>query len=287
MELNELFAAPSVVAVVISTLALVAVFLVANGIGAWYDERARRAVAVVRKGGQLPAGFGTFRGVAQNLDARSGGELVRRDRTEEVTARGPSGPFWRAISTATTGRAFVLVLESGAEIEVDAREASLVGFRETSPGAYTAGPGQSPRRAMIARVSAGDEIWATGVLVRPAEGGGGAYRSSVSRRKLRAPRRGPIELSHESPVARWAALGAAHKRGAYVACGALALLHGLCFRTVDQLLFHPGAALGDDPIWILHRVQPLVAGPASLAILGVAMVWLLGVRRAKAQHRTR
>lgn len=285
MEMNELFAAPSVIAVVISTLSLVAVFLVANGIGAWYDERTRRAGAVVRKDGQLPAGFGTFRGVAQNLDARSGGELVRRDRTEEVTAQGPSGPFWRAISTATTGRTFVLVLESGAEIEVDAREASLVGFPETSPGAYTAGPGQAPRRAMIARVSAGDEVWATGVLVRAAAGGGGAYRSNVSRRKLRAPRRGPIELSHESPVARWASLATAHKRGAYVALIALPLLHGLFFRTVDQLLFTKTAAFGDDPVWILHRVQALVQGPAALALLGVAMVWLLGVRRAKAQHR--
>jgi hypothetical protein len=283
MEMNDLFAAPSVIAAVIATVALVAVFLVANGIGAWYDERAKRAVAVVRKGGQLAAGFGTFRGVAQNLDARSGGELVRRDRTE-VSTQGPNGPFWRSVTTATSGRAFVLVLESGLEIEVDAREASLVGFSETSPGAYTLGPGQSPRRQMIARVSAGDEVWVTGVLMRAAEGGG-AYRSSVSRRKLRAPRRGPIELSHESPVARWASLGAAHKRGAYVALGALALLHALCFRTVDQLLFQPTAALGDDPMWILHRVRLLVEGPAALAILGVAMVWLLGVRRAKAQHR--
>jgi hypothetical protein len=284
MGMNELFAEPAVVAVVLVTIALLAVFLIANGIAAWYDERAKRAVAVVRKGGQLPSGFGTFRGVAQNLDARSGGELVRRERSQ-VSAQGPNGPFWRDLGSVTTGRPFVLVLESGAEIEIDAHEPRLVGFPETSPGAYTEGPAQSPRRAMIARVSAGDEVWATGVLVRPAESGGGAYRSNLSRRKLRAPRRGEIELSRESPVARWSAYAGAHKRGAYVALGALPLLHGIFFRTVDQLVFRPSSFLGHDPVWALHRIQILVQVPAALALLAVAAVWLLGVRRAKEQHR--
>lgn len=285
METNELFAAPSVLAVLLSTVALLAVFLVANGIAAWYEERTRRAGAAVRKDGQLPSGFGTFHGVAQNLDARSGGELVRRERAE-LSTQGPNGPFWRALSSVTNGRTFVLVLDSGAEIEIDARESQLVGFAETTPGAYTSGPGEAPRRSMIARISAGDEVWATGVLARPAAGGaGGAYRSNQSRRKLRAPRRGAMELSYASPVARWATLATAHKRGAYAALGALALLHGLCFRAVDQLLFRPASAVGDGPVWALHRAQPLVYGSAALALLAVVVLWMIGVRRAKQQQR--
>jgi hypothetical protein len=281
---HELFATPAVIAVLLSTVALLAVFLVANGIAAWYEERTKRAGAVVRKGGQLPSGFGTFRGVAQNLDARSGGELARRERTE-VSTQGPNGPFWRTISAETTGRTFVLVLESGAEIEVEARDARLVGFAETSPGAYTSGPGQAPRRAMIARISAGDEVWATGVLARPAAGGAGAYRSNLSRRKLRAPRRGELELSHESPVARWATLAKAHKRGAFTALGAVALLHGLFFRAVDQVLFRGRCVIGEDPEWTLQRVKLGVQASAALVVVAVAAVWIVGVVRAKDRAR--
>jgi hypothetical protein len=139
---------------------------------------------------------------------------------------------------------------------------------------------------MIARVSAGDEVWATGVLARVSAGGaGGAYRSNLARRKLRAPRRGELELSHESPVARWATLATAHKRGAFSALGALALLHGLCFRTVDQLLFRGPLDLGDDATWAIHRARLLVEGSAALAVLAVVVLWMLSVRRAKAQHR--
>lgn len=286
MEMNDLFATPAVIAVLISTVTLVAVFLVANGISAWYEERTRRAGAAVRKDGQLPSGFGTFRGVAQNLDARSGGELVRRERVE-VSAQGANGSFWRAVSSTTTGRMFVLVLDSGAEIEIDAGEARLVGFAETTPGAYTTGPGEAPRRAMIARVSAGDEVWATGVLARPAaDGAGGAYRSNVSRRKLRAPRRGELELSHESPVARWATLGAAHKRGAFGALAALALLHLLAFRKADQLLLTRSSVFDDGALWTLHNVQLLIEGAAALGVLAVVVLWMVSVRSAKAQHRT-
>lgn len=287
MEMNDLFATPAVLAVLISTVTLVVVFLVANGISAWYEERTRRAGAVVRKDGQLPSGFGTFHGVAQNLDARSGGELVRRERVE-VSAQGANGSFWRAVSSTTTGRPFVLVLDSGAEIEIeiDARESGLVGFVETTPGAYTTGPGEAPRRAMIARVSAGDEVWATGVLARPASAGaGGAYRSNVSRRRLRAPRRGAIELSSESPVARWATLSAAHKRGAFGALGALALLHLLAFRKADVLLLTRSSTPGDDALWSLHQVQLLVEGAAALGVLAVVVLWMISVRSAKAQHR--
>ena len=283
--MNELFATPAVLAVLISTVTLVAVFLVANGISAWYQERTRRAGSAVREDGQLPSGFGTFRGVAQNLDARSGGELVRRERVE-VSTQGPNGPFWRAVNSTTAGRTFVLVLDSGAEIGIDARESRLVGFAETTPGAYTTGPREAPRRAMIARVSAGDEVWATGVLARPAAGGaGGAYRSNVSRRKLRAPRRGELELSRESPVARWATLSTAHKRGAFSALGALALLHLLAFRKADQLLFTRSTTLADDAQWALHSARILVEGAAALGVLAVVVLWMLSVRRAKEQHR--
>ncbi|MFS8066343.1 MAG: hypothetical protein ACMG6S_08215, partial [Byssovorax sp.] len=140
MEMNELLSAPIVLAIVLATVALLAVFLIANGIAAWYDERSRRAVAVVRSGGQLPAaGLGTFHGVAHNFDARSGGELVRREQTQ-VSSQVATGLAWQDRGCVVTARPFLLVLEGGVEIEIDAREPRLVGFPETSSGAYTNAP---------------------------------------------------------------------------------------------------------------------------------------------------
>ncbi|MFS8067942.1 MAG: hypothetical protein ACMG6S_16435, partial [Byssovorax sp.] len=134
--------------------------------------------------------------------------------------------------------------------------------------------------------SAGDEIWVTGVLARPSDNNAGAYRSSVARRKLRAPRRGALEIARESPVARWTTYAAAHKRGAYAALGALALLHGVFFRTVDKLLLVGPASFRWEAIAVLHRTWPLVIVPAALGVMIVVGVWLFGIRRAREQHRS-
>ncbi|MEP7123257.1 MAG: hypothetical protein ABJE95_20175 [Byssovorax sp.] len=283
MGTNELFATPTFFAVLLSTLSTLAVFLVANGIAAWYDERTRRAGAVVRKGAQPRPGFGTFHGVAQNLDARSGGELVRRE-IEEECRQAPNGQVWRKLREATTGRAFLLVLESGAEIEVEGRDARLVGFPETTPGAYSDGPGQLPRREMITRVSAGDEVWATGVLAGSSIEGGGAYRSSVARPRLRAPRRDAIELSRESPVARWAALAMAHKVGAYSALGLLVMAHGLFFRAEDRLVFQPSTLSAAERFSLLQAAPERVSTASVLIVVGALALWIVKVSRARKQR---
>ncbi len=284
MGTHELFSAPSFLAVFCSTFALLAVFLIASGIAAWYDERAKRAVAVVRKGAQLPAGFGTFHGVAHNFDARSGGELARREQTQ-VGAQASGGIAWKDRACVVTARPFLLVLEGGGEIEIDTREPRLVGFPETSSGAYTTAPFEPVRRELISRVSAGDDVWVTGVLVRPADKNSGAYRSSVARRKLRAPRRGALTISRESPVARWAAFAAAHKRGAYASLGVLALLHGAFFRAVDAQLFKGPASLSPDVMFELLKHSVLVLIPAALGVLLGVGAWFFSVRRAREQHR--
>jgi hypothetical protein len=283
MGMMDLLEYPVVMAVVLSTLALLGVLLVANGISAWYEERMRRVDAVVRKGAGLASGFGAFHGVAQNLDTRSGGELVRREQTQ-VSLAGQTSAGWRDRACVITARPFVLVLDSGAEIEIDPGEPRLVGFPESTSGAYISAPFEAPRREMIARVSAGDAIWAIGVLARPTSGGS-AYRSSVSRRKLRAPRRGEIELSLPSPVERWKARAAAHKRGVYAALGGLALLHGVFYRKVDALVlgvsaepdFYLGRSLGHS------RYQPYLW--AVIVTIAVVALWLHAVRRARALPR--
>jgi len=283
MGMIDLLQYPVVLAVVLSTLVLLAVVLVANGFGAWYEERLRRIVAVVNKGEKIASGFGAFRGVAQNLDTRSGGELVRREQTQ-VSQAAPGGAAWRNRGCVTTARPFLLVLESGVELEIDAHAPRLVGFPESTPGAYTAAPFEAPRREMIARVSAGDAIWAIGVLARPVVEGGGAYRSSASRRRLRAPRRGEIELSKESPSEPWKWRALAHKRGVSVALGGLAVLHGLFFREVDRLLFDGPKALDFSVGTELRRSTFLVGPAAALVTIGVLALWLYWVRRARSPH---
>ena len=286
MEMNELLSAPVFLAVFLSTFALLALFLIANGIAAWYDERSKRAVAVVRNGGQLPAaGFGTFHGVARIVDPRGGGELVRREQTQ-VSSQASSGIAWQNRACVVTARPFLLVLDSGAEIEIDALEPRLIGFPETTSGAYTHAPFEPVRRELVSRVSAGDEIWVTGVLARSSDKNAGAYRSSVARRKLRAPRRGALEISRESPVARWTAYAASHKRGAYAAIGMVAALHGVFFRSADKLLFVGSASSRWEAMEALHRTRFFLLIPAVLGVLIVIGVWFFGVRRAWEQHRT-
>jgi hypothetical protein len=280
MGISHLLHFPVILTMVLTTLVLLAVVLVANGIGAWYEERMRRVGAVVRKGAQLASGFGAFRGVAQNLDARSGGELVRREQTQ-VSTQAQGGAAWRNRACVTTARPFVLVLESGVELEVDARQPELFGFPETTPGAYTLAPFEPPRREMFARVSAGDEIWVTGVLAPPIVGVGGAYRSNASRRQLRAPRRGEIELSKESPVERWKGRAAAHKRGVHAALAGLVLLHTGFFRSVDRVLFDAPTSLDFSVGRELHRAAFLVGPVAAVVTIGVVALWLHLVRRAR------
>src|SRR5882672_701327 len=125
------------------TLALLATFLVASWFAAWYDERTRRATAVIREGALLPAGFGSFFGVARARDQGSSGDLVTSTR-EQVIKQGVEGPYWSDYDSSVTGEDFVLAHEGGEEIEVDTRDVVLEGFPETSTGAYQAGNSATP-----------------------------------------------------------------------------------------------------------------------------------------------
>jgi hypothetical protein len=172
----------------------------------------------------LRPGFGAFHGVAQPLDARPGGLLVRTTLTQVRTTRG-----WRDVDRASTGSLFALVLDTGEEIEIDPRDVRFpeVEAVERSREGFT--------RKVAARLSAGDDVWATGILPRRRKQGTGAYRSVVARRRLVAPRRGHVELLGASPLPLWSALAAAHRTGAYLVAAAL-VLPNVC---IGVLAAHP------------------------------------------------
>jgi hypothetical protein len=217
--------APLVVGAVTS-LALVAVFLAASWLAGWYEERARRALAAVRRGSALRPGFGAFHGTARPLDGRAGGLLV----TTTVTQVRFGGGAWRDSDRTTTGAPFALVLGSGEEVEIDPRDVFVEGggARPVYTGAFS--------RDLVARVATGDEVWATGVLSRVPRHAAGAYRSAVARRRLTPRRGGRVEIARTSPLPRWEALARAHKRGAYQAAGLLALIHVAVYRQLDRAL---------------------------------------------------
>jgi hypothetical protein len=257
-----------VVVVTGSTLAMVLLVLAATWLAGWYEERARRAEAMVRRGARLRPGFGAIHGTAQRLDGNAGGLLVAT-----TTAQVERGGKWYDLDRETTGTPFAIVLPSGEAVEVDPADVVV-------EGGLPRGRAKRRIRDRVASVSSGDEVWATGVLSAASSAGAGAYRRGPTHRQLRAPRGGSVEIGRESPVPRWRALASAHKVGAYVALGAGAIVHGAVFRKVD-------AALVQDD---LSLVAPLAYGRGGvawfvlaglLAVAVAALVWWSNVARAR------
>jgi hypothetical protein len=264
----------AIVAIAVSSLALTAMFLVASLLSGWYEERARRAGAAMRRGAVLRAGFGAVQGTARPLDGRAGGRLVTSTRTQSLTG----GREWRDEVQVTTGDPFVLVVEGGEEIEVDPEDAHPEGLATSQQGLSVVG--NVGLRDVVMRLSAGDVIWTTGVLSRREAARAGAYRSGVTRRRLRAPRRGHVEISAESPLPRWHGLAAAHQGGALGAVVCFALLHGLVYRPIDMAAMRRDqAACGSivgDRAWL-----PLLVGSGLLAMGLAGAGWRNRVKRAR------
>jgi hypothetical protein len=123
-------------------------------------------------------------------------------------------------------------------------------------------------------------VWATGVLSAPEAVRAGAYRSSASRRRLQAPRRGRVEITVESPLPRWEKLAAAYRGSALVAVVLGGLLHVVVYRPVDV------AVVRHDPIAcsaILEdtRYLPVLLGSGLLALAVAGVDWQNRVRRAR------
>jgi hypothetical protein len=253
---------PSLLIAGLASLLLVLVFLAASAIAGWYDERARRVLVAVRHGAALRAGFGAFRGEARPLDGRPGGLLVTTTRTEVRFG----GGAWRDVGRETTGTPFALVLESGEEIEVDPRDAVLKGWGADSPSTM------GVTRETVTRLCTGDVIWATGVLMRKRDRSEGAYRSTVARRRLVAPRRGRIALGPESPLPGWQALARAHKLGGYLAAGALFGLHVSLFRAADLALVTHDCVTLRGAASSGHQADRMIVG-ALLALAVTAFGW--------------
>jgi len=264
------FDLPGMIPVASFTLGLLAIFLVASWFAAWYDERTRRATAAIREGALLPSGFGSFFGVARALDDRAAGELVKLTRSQ-VIKQGVEGPRWADYDRTVTGGNFALVHEGGEEIEVDAHDAVIEGFPETSSGAYQGGGSAMPQRELHAAVNVGDAVWVTGVLARPKDNRGGAYRSGISRRKLRAPKRGRVMLSAMSPAIGWRARARSHKIGGYSALAALVALHAAFFRGFDVALVK--SRLNDGMGIATYKFHPMLIVPAAIAVVVVAIIY--------------
>jgi hypothetical protein len=275
---SDLFKLPGAIPVIVSSIALVELFIVASWFMAFYDERTRRAAAVILRGARLPPGFGTFHGVARSFDQLRAEALVTSVRSEQA---GQDGASWVTRSHVVTGESFLLVHGGGEEIEVDARDPSLSGFPETSIRSYTQAPFAAPRRELLSKLCAGDEVWVTGVLSRPADRGGGVYRSGIIRRKLGPPRRGKVMLSAESPARRWYALARAHKIGAFSAAGALVVLHAVFFRRIDMMLLSGDA--GELSGHGARSASQLLFIPAVLAVVAVGILYQRQIARAQAQ----
>jgi hypothetical protein len=215
----------SVVFVVMATtLAIVVLTLVASWLAGWYDERARRAEHAVHRGAHLRAGFGAIHGTAQRLGARGGGLLAVTETSQAYTTG-----RWHDVKEETTGSPFAIVVAGGEEIEVDPTDAVVEGGEPEGLAIGTT-------RRLLARVSGGDTVWATGILSGASASGTGAYRSGPSRRRIRAVRGGKVVIGRRSPVPRWRGLASAHRKGALSALGVGALVHAVAFRTVDAAI---------------------------------------------------
>jgi len=103
-----------VATVTASTAGLVLLVLAATWLAGWYEERVRRAEAMVRRGAKLRPGFGAIHGTARKVDGHDGGLLVAT-----TTAQVERGGRWHDLGRETTGTPFAIVLPSGEAVEVD------------------------------------------------------------------------------------------------------------------------------------------------------------------------
>ena len=250
-----------------STLVLVGMVMAATWLSGWYEERARRAEGAIRRGARLRRGFGAVCGTARPVDGRPGGLLVSTTRTQVRFG----GGAWRDAGQVTEGSPFAIVLDSGEEVDLDPRDATVDG----GPADVHA---QAFTRDLVSRVSAGDPVWVTGVIDPRRGQGAGAYRSGVARARITAPRRGQITITRESPAPRWRTLAAAHKAGAFFAVGAATVAHALVFSRYDVALVlrHELCEVYANPGWVL------AACTAAWLSVGIAVYgWWRGVARAR------
>jgi hypothetical protein len=253
--------------------------VVASGFAGWYGERVRRAAVAARRGAAMRAGPSLVHGKARAIDGRPGGMLVTCTRTQ-VRAR----DRWHDVERVVSGSPFAVVLANGEEATIDPAEVELTGFRETPGSPYL--PQTSPlqvRREVVAHVSAGDAIWATGILSAKEAQGSGAYRSAVARRTLTAPKRGSVEVMRVSPLPRWAALAKAHLQGALAAAAGLVAAHALAFARVDHALitqYEVGPAEAAYMVALPGRFDPRVSTGFAFVLMA-AGIWFYLVLRAR------
>jgi hypothetical protein len=255
-----------------TSLALVAMAVIASWFAGWYGERVRRTAIAARRGAAMRKGPSLVHGKARAIDGRPGGMLVTSTRTQ-VRAR----DRWHDVERVVSGSPFAVVLANGEEVTIDPAQVALTGFRETAGSPYL--PQRSPlqvRREVVAHVSAGDAIWATGILSAKEAQGSGAYRSAVARRTLTAPKPGSVEVMRVSPVPRWAALARAHRGGALAAAVGLVAAHALAFARVDRALVNEYQAT----LVYAGRLDARIATGFAF-ILIAASVWFHLVLRAR------
>jgi hypothetical protein len=281
--MGDLVANSALTMVLGTSLALVAMAIVASWFAGWYGERVRRAAVAARRGAAMRKGPSLVHGKARAIDGRPGGMLLTSTRTQ-VRAR----DRWHDVARVVSGSPFAVVLDNGEEVGIDPAHVVLSGFRETAGSPYL--PQSTPlqvRREVVAHVSAGDAIWATGILSAKEAQGSGAYRSAVARRTLTAPKRGSVEVMRVSPVPRWAALATAHRVAALAAAAGLVAAHVIAFVRVDRALINeyhaPPLPLREAALAPLVDAGRLDARVAMgfVFVLMAGSVWVRLVTRAR------
>jgi len=257
--------------------ALLVIFLVGSTLAAWYDERVKRATAKMARGAALKPGYGTFWGVARSLDGRPDAVLVTRSRVQRWRG-GPPATGWADVDHSVQAEGFALELEGGEELRIEGEALSREGFHEQVI-LLPPVPPQAPRCERIARLRAGDWLWATGVLSRPVEENAGAYRSGVARRVLRAPRGKVIELSIEAPIRRWQKRARGHRIGAFAALFSLGVAHGLFWRGLDVTVA-TGTYEQMGSLWRWIEVPPVFLIPGWMGLMVVIMLWREQLKKA-------
>ena len=264
-------------AVAVTSLVLVMVFLIASWLTGWYQVLVRRALAAARHGARLRPGLGTVHGTAQPLGGRADKLLVKSMLVVQMGV--DDGSSQDARWCIIEGTPIALVTSAGEAIEIDPQEVTFSGLEWDGQSTVVSSHDDLKTRLRIEiSLFTGDEIWATGVLSRAAEQGGGAYRRSVSQRRLTAPRGGRIEITRESPVRRWQALAAAHQRAAYLAAGTGVVAHLTAFASIDVALFRSGQAwsqtvLDKSPFPNPHGLPPSAVWGTIVAVPLIAVCW--------------
>ena len=171
-----------VAAVTATTLALVALTLIAMWCAAGTTSARGGPRPRCKRGGPSP---GVRRDPRDGPAARRrAGGLLARTTTLQVQ-RGQGA--WRDLRQETKGSPFSVLLPGGEEIEVDPSDATI-------EGGEPEGRATGTTRMLVARVSDGDLVWATGILSSPSSPGAGAYRSGPSQRQLTPPRGGKVVI---------------------------------------------------------------------------------------------